>query len=138
MAQSVTLPSGKVANLRPVNDVTERQRRPLVKLRSTLASNAAFVEAVQKHESGKKLTKAEDAALQESLVDVMGTIEQMGDLVIIAAVESWNYPFDVTYDNLLDVAARDLDELRRVAAPYINELMPDFSINKDKNSPTAV
>lgn len=136
--QSVTLPSGKHANLRAVSEVTERHRRPLVKIRSKLAQNQPFAEAITKAEANKKLTKAEEASIAECLGDVLELIEEMGDRIIVAAVESWGYPFDVTYENLLDVSAQDLDRLREVAAPYLPQLMPDFTPNKDRNSPTGV
>lgn len=139
MAQTVTLPSGKRANLRPVNAVTERQRRPLVKARTKLASNQEFAQAVTKLNDGKgKLTKAEETAVASQLGDVLAVIEEMGDLCVVAAVESWDYGFEVSYDNLLDISAQDLDELRRISAPYLNELMPDFSPSRDQDSPTAV
>lgn len=138
MAQTVTLPSGKTVNLRPTNAVTERQRRPLVELRSRLASNSAFVDAAQKYEANKKLTKAEEEALQANLSHIWDAVTEMGDRLIICAVESWTYLFDVNYDNLLDISALDLDKLREIAAPYMSELMPDFSVSRDQNSPTSV
>jgi hypothetical protein len=136
--QTVTLPSGKRAHLRAVSEVTERQRRPLVKIRTKLAQNQAFAQAVIKAENSKKLTKAEEAEISESLGDVLELVEEMGDRIVIAAVESWDYGFEVSYDNLLDITAQDLDKLREVAAPYMQELMPDFSPSKDQDSPTGV
>lgn len=136
--QTVTLPSGKRANLRAVEDVTERQRRPLVKLRGDLAGHPEFVAALEKAQADKKLTKAEEAAVYESLGDVTDIIERMGDLLVVAAVESWDYGFAVTEDNLLDISAKDLDKLREIAAPYMTQLMPDFSASRDESSPTGV
>lgn len=139
MAQTVTLPSGKRANLRPVNAVTERQRKPLVQIRAKLAANQDFVHAVEKAQDSKaKLTKAEEAAITAQLGTVIVLIEEMGDRCVVAAVESWDYGFEVTYDNLLDVSAQDLDKLREISAPYLNELMPNFSPSRDQDSPTAV
>lgn len=135
---SVTLPSGKSATLRDISAVTERQRRPLVKLRTKLAQNQSFAAAVAKADGGKKLTKAEESEIAASLGDVLELIEEMGDRIIVAAVESWDYPFEVAYENLLDISAKDLDVLREVAAPYLAELMPDFSPSRNQDSPTDV
>lgn len=136
--QTVTLPSGKRANLRAVEDVTERQRRPLVKLRGELSAHPEFIAAMEKAQADKKLTKAEETAVYESLGDVTDIIERMGDMLVVAAVESWDYGFPVNADSLLDVSAKDLDKLREISAPYMTQLMPDFSPSRDDASPTAV
>lgn len=130
--QTVTLPSGKTVQLRAVADITERQRRPIAKLRTRLASNAEVAAVMEKHESGKKLSKAEEAVIEAQVEPLMDIIEEMGDRLICAVVHG------IEYDNVLDLAARDLDKLREICAPYMTELFPDFSPTKDKNSPTGV
>jgi hypothetical protein len=135
---TVTLPSGKKVQLRDVNDITERQRRPLSKLRAKLAANQEVASIMQKHEDGKKLTKAEEASIEAQLGDLLEVVEEMGDRLIVAAVAGWDHPFPVDYDSVLDLPARDLDKLREVCAPYMGELFPDFSPTVDKASPTGV
>jgi hypothetical protein len=136
--QTVTLPSGKKVHLRAVADITERQRRPLAKLRAKLASHREVAEIISKHESGKKLTKAEEAAIETQVAPLLDVIEELGDRLIVAAVAGWDYPFDVDYDHVLDIAAQDLDKLREIVAPIMGELFPDFSPTKDQDSPTGV
>lgn len=136
--QSVTLPSGKTAQLRAIEDVTERQRRAIAKVRTKLATSHEFVEAAEKASAGKKLTKSDEATIEASLGDVLDIVNDLNDLLIVAAVSRWDYPFEVSFETIQDVSAKDLDRLREVAAPYLTELFPDFSPTMDKTSPTGV
>jgi hypothetical protein len=136
--QTVTLPSGKKVQLRSVADITERQRRPLAKLRTRLATSREVAEVIEKAEKGRKLTKAEESVIEQQVEPLMDVIEELGDRLIVAAVAGWDHDFPVDYDHVLDLPARDLDKLREVCASYLGELFPDFSPAKDKSSPTGV
>jgi hypothetical protein len=139
----VTLPSGATADLRPVEDITERQRRPIKRVQTQLAKLSDFGAAIEKAQaietSGKgKLSKADQDTIAEGLGEAFDPLEELNDRLIVAAVMGWSYPFPVEYDAVLDLPARDLDRLRELVSPYLPQLMPDFSVNKDRETPTGV
>jgi len=140
----VTLPSGATVDLRPVEDITERQRRPIKRVQTQLVRHQEFFAAIEKAqsiesgESNKKLTKADQDALAAGLGDAFDPLEELNDRLIVAAVRGWSYDFPVEYDSVQDLPGRDLDKLREVVAPYLPQLMPDFSPSKDRQSPTGV
>jgi hypothetical protein len=139
----VTLPSGATADLRPVEDITERQRRPIKRVQTQLAKLSDFGAAIEKAQAieagGKgKLSKAEQDAIAEGLGEAFDPLEELNDRLIVAAVMGWSYPFAVEFDAVQDLPARDLDKLRELVAPYLPQLMPDFSPNKDRDTPTGV
>lgn len=137
MTEHITLPSGATADLRPVADITERHRRPLKRLQTELMKLHEFAEAIEKANGSKKLTKAEQDKVAEGLGAAFEPLEELNDRLVVAAVRGWSYSFDVSYENVLDVPSRDLDALREAVAPYLAELMPDFSPTKDRNTPTG-
>lgn len=140
--QRVTLPSGAWADLKHPTDVTERHRRPILKIRTQLAKHADFVDAIEKAQKkldeNKKLTKAEQDVIADGLGDSFDLLQELNDRVIVALVRAWSYEFPVDYDNVLDLPGKDLDELRQVTSPLMASMMPDFSPTKDRESPTGV
>jgi hypothetical protein len=134
----VNLPSGAHADLRHVTDITERHRRPLKKLQTELLGMADFAATVEKAQGNKKLSKAEQDALAAGLKDSFEPLEELNDRLVVAVVAGWSYDFPVSYDTILDLPVRDLDALREHVAPYMEQLSPNFSPQKDKNSPTGV
>jgi hypothetical protein len=137
MSQHITLPSGATADLRPVEDITERHRRPLKRIQTQLVKLTEFGEAIAKAQGNKKLTKADQEAIAQGLGDAFEPLEELNDRLVIAAVRGWSYDFPVEYENVLDLPGRDLDALREAVAPYMAELMPDFSPSKDRDTPTG-
>lgn len=133
----ITLPSGATADLRPVADITERQRRPIRKIQTQLVKFQEFGAAIEKAQGSKKLTKAEQDTIAAGLGEAFDPLEELNDRLVVAAVRGWSYDFPVEYEHVLDVPGRDLDALREAVAPYLAELMPDFSPNKDRETPTG-
>jgi hypothetical protein len=137
MSDHITLPSGATADLRPVADITERHRRPLKKIQTQLVRLTEFGEAIAKAQGNKKLTKADQEAIANGLGEAFEPLEELNDRLVIAAVRGWSYDFPVDYENVLDLPGRDLDALREAVAPYMAELMPDFSPSQERNTPTG-
>jgi hypothetical protein len=133
------LPSGASAELRDVKDVTDRQRRPIRKIQTVLAGNAKFIDAVTEagKTGGKDLTEDQQRAIAEGMGDAFDPLENLNDLLVVAAVQSWSYDFPVSVDNCQDLPARDLDALRKASAPFLRELMPDFDPTPEADSPIA-
>lgn len=136
----IALPSGASAELRDVQDVTERMRRPIRKVQTQLAGNAKFIDALgdaEKFKDGTEIDEATQRAIAEGMGEAFDPLELLNDLLVVAAVVSWSYAFPVTVDNVQDVPGRDLDALRKVASPYLKNMLPDFEPNPDADSPTA-
>jgi hypothetical protein len=134
----VNLPSGATADLRHVTDITERHRRPLKRLQTELLGMADFAAAVDKAQGNKKLSKADQDVIAAGLKESFEPLEELNDRLVVACVAGWSYAFEVSFENILDVPVRDLDALREHVTPYLSQLMPDFSPQKDKASPTGV
>jgi len=131
----IPLPNGAWADLRPISDVTERMRRPIKKLSSSLASYPEFVEAVNAAQ-GKELTQAEQLKIAGAMGAAFDVLEELQDRLVVAAVRGWSFDFEVSVDNLLDVPSTALDALREAAAPYQSGLNPDFGPTPESDTPT--
>jgi hypothetical protein len=133
----VNLPSGGWADLRPVADVTERQRRPIKRIQTTLAGMPAFASAVREAEAagGSDLTPEQQLKIAAGMGEAFDLLENLNDALIVAAVRGWSYGAEVTADACQDLPGRDLDKLREATSPYLKELMPDFDPTPDASSP---
>jgi hypothetical protein len=135
----ISLPSGATADLRPVADVTERQRRPIKRIQTTLAGMPSFAAAVaeaQKNE-GTELTPEAQLKIAAGMGEAFDLLEGLNDALIVAAVRGWSYEFPVSADGCQDLPGRDLDALRSAASPYLSALMPDFDPTPAADSPSV-
>ena len=135
-ANRIPLPNGGWVDLRPVSDITERLRRPIKKLSSSLASYPEFVEAVNAAQ-GKELTMDEQLKIAGAMGAAFDVLEELQDRLVVAAVRGWSFEFDVTVDNLLDVPSASLDALRKAVSPYQSALNPDFGPSPEADTPTG-
>lgn len=135
----LNLPSGATADLRPVEDVTERQRRPIKRIQAALAGNRAFAEAVSEAQrsGGRDLTQDAQLRIAAGMGDAFDQLEELNDRLIVAFVRGWSYGFDVNVDNVQDIPSRDLDALREAVSPLMQKLMPDFEPTPEADSPTG-
>lgn len=135
----ITLPDGW-ADLRPVADITERMRRPIKRASTKLTSFPSFMAAVSEGqkatEGGQEMTMDQQMAIAASMGEAFDVLEEVQDLLVVAAVRGWSWDFPVTLDNVLDLPTPALDELRRAVAPYQGALSPKFEPTPDPESPT--
>lgn len=103
--------------LRDPKQVPERLRRPLMS-RSVAASNMLGDE--------KNLTP-----------EAIDFFSDFNDLLAIAMIESWSFGDAVTVEVLIDLPIAIYDEVRKLVAPFVKDLMPDFSPTVEADSPTA-
>jgi hypothetical protein len=142
-ANRVPLPGGHWADLRPVQDITERHRRPIRKLTMGLLGNPAFTQAIKSVQaSGKspdELTEDEQIDLTAGMGTAFDDLEQVQDLLIVAAVRGWSWDaVPVTLDGILDLPGQALDALRAFVAPYQGALSPNLTEpSPDVTSPTG-
>lgn len=108
----IDLPGGAWAELRDPDVVTERQRKPLV----TAIGRVTKAEGM------------EDAGFS--------AIFDAQDATIMVMVEAWSFDAPVVADSLLDLPAKTVDALRTACQPYQKDLMPDFSVDPDPESPS--
>lgn len=138
----VTLPSGATADLRSVADVTERQRRPIKRIQAQLAARPAFAAAVKEAQAAAKASGAElspeaEMRIAAGMGDAFDLLEELNDSLVTAMVAGWSYGFPVTMDAVQDVPGSDLDALRKECAPYLPQLLPDFEVSTEPDSPIA-
>jgi hypothetical protein len=138
----ITLPSGASADLRPVSEVTERQRRPIKRIQAQLAARPAFAAAVKEAQAiakaaGTVLDPEAELRIAAGMGDAFDLLEDLNDSLVAALVAGWSYGFAVTVDGVQDVPGADLDALRKECAPYLPQLLPDFEPSADADSPIA-
>lgn len=138
----VTLPSGATADLRPVSDVTERQRRPIKRIQAQLAARPVFAAAVREAEAaakaeGGELTPDAQMRIAAGMGDAFDLLEELNDSLVVAMVAGWSFGFAVSMDAVQDVPGADLDALRKECSPYLHQLLPDFEVSAEPDSPTA-
>jgi hypothetical protein len=148
-ANRVPLPGGAWADLRPVQDITERRRRPIRTVTMQLLKDRSFVGQIQgalaSGKTAQNLTQEDKARIATDLrPESLQTLEDMQDLLIVAVVRGWSFhdedgrPVPVTIDGILDLPGIALDELKRVTAPYQQALNPNLGEpTPDPASPTA-
>lgn len=140
--QHVTLPSGATVDIREVADVTERQRRPIKRLRAKLAAVPEFATAVREAEEAQKANAGElSAQAQFDIAAGMGAafdlLEDLNDALAFAFVAGWSFDLPVSLDSLQDLPGKDLDALREKCSPLLSQLLPNFEPSPDDASPTA-
>lgn len=122
--ERVEVPGGWV-NLRDPDTVTERQRRPFVRLMMAHGQDWANVET---DEDGNP--KVDPSALP--------VMQEMQEAAILALVAEWSFDAPVTPDGLLDIPPKAYDRLVwKEAQARMGSLMPDFGVNPEESSPTG-
>lgn len=136
MGRLVSLPNGQSATLRPVEEVSERLRRPIVRAlrRVTPAVLEAAVSAANLPDGPAKLEAAMQATRIASEEDT-DAMNEANDLGVVALVESWSFPQEITLQGVLDLPAKAYDKLRETVAPLVNDLFVDASPNPEPTSP---
>lgn len=138
----INLPSGASADLRAVSDVTERQRRPIKRIQAQLAARPAFAAAVKEAQliakaAGTELSPEAELRIAAGMGDAFDLLEDLNDSLVSALVSGWSYDFPVSVEGVQDVPGRDLDALRKECAPYLAQLLPDFEVSAEPDSPIA-
>jgi hypothetical protein len=133
----ISLPDGAWAVLRDPETVTERRRRPLVRLqRRTIAKAApALAELDIQNMSAGEALKAIGPLLSDEDFDAL---EDIDDLVIAVLVESWSFDFAVSAENSLDLPGPTRSALLKECHPLLGKLLGETSDEDvlDPESPT--
>ena len=134
----INLPDGAWAVLRDPEDVTERQRRPLVRLQRRTIMKAAPQLANLNLE---KMSPAEAlATIAPALSDEdFDALEDIDDLVIVTLVDSWSFDQPVSVDGAIDIPSKARRALLEEARPLLSRLLGETSDEDVLNpeSPTA-
>lgn len=122
----VELPGGAWAELRGVNEVSERLRRPVVNLCIRANELGVFDEGAD----GNPSTPSTEG---------LEVVEALQDHVCVALIASWSFDLPITVDTVVDIPGPAYDALRVATAPLFLELMPDFgpSNPSDRTTPTG-
>ena len=114
-----TIIHGGWIQLRNPDDVSERLRRPL------LAKTAQGAEILQGMDD-------EEAVDNE----ILSFWNEYNDLLAIAMIQTWSFDMPISLDGLLDLPAKSYDDVQKIVAPFITELMPDFGATPDPKATT--
>lgn len=112
MSERVELPGGAWAQLRDVDAVTERQRKP-------------FITAIGRV---SKMDGMDDGGI--------GAVVEVQDALITAMVEAWSFELAIDTDSLLDLPHRTVTALRNACGRFRDDLIPDFGASPDPQTPT--
>ena len=129
--KKIELPGDNWAKLRDPDEVTERQRRPLVRLqRKTLlkATNSLEASNISQREIMSRLSPEDYDALEE-----------VDDLVIQALVDSWSYDFPPNKEGAVDLPGSARSVLLKACRPLLPRLLGATSDADvlDTESPTT-
>jgi hypothetical protein len=100
--------------LRDPAQVPERLRRPVV----ACSSAAAALEDID-----------ENNISTETITKTLEFYSEFNDLLAVAMVESWSWSMPVSTESLLELPSRAYDDIRKAVAPYVRQLLPDFSVS---------
>lgn len=142
----VDLPKDNHAILRDPEDVPERLRR---RIREAIRPVSA--EVLLRQQEVARMDddpKADDGtigpkaramlAIQHAMTNEEADAYQgAADHTIVALVESWSYPQDITIEGVLDLPGRALDILRGAVNPLAAKLYLDTSPSPNPTAPTG-
>lgn len=131
----VRLPSGATALLRDAQQVTERARRPLDRLRVRYFATDSGRLARSIAESGEEPTQDDALALQAA--DGYHLMDEMNDAAAAALVAEWSYDFPVTAESIADLPGPDYRALIDAVTPHVNAMTPGFEPDPAPDSPTG-
>lgn len=134
MSTTIHLSNNQQAVLRDPADVPVRLRRPVEKAMLKVSQGQAGA-ALQSAPSD--LTDAQKAAEVASNLDpnVLDTFNELNDVLILARLQSWTLPVDISVDTILDLPQADYELLQKAVVDQVTEMMPNFGLDTDSDSP---
>jgi hypothetical protein len=129
-----TAPSGMTFTTIEPTQVSERKRRPVARKLLQLAEAFEPVSDGTSPQVG-----AEDAEPERDVdlsVDDLALADDLNDLLAVALISEWSLPVPVSVDALLDLPTADYQAVRRVVAPHVTAMLPDFAPSPDPASPS--
>ena len=116
MSEQIAVFEGWI-QLRDPKRVTERQRRPLISKIAELAQAGGMTE-------------------DDFDVKSLEAINEYGDLLAVALIESWSFSAEVTTDNLIDLPFQTVQDIQAVVTPMLEQLLPNFDVDNDPKAIT--
>jgi len=134
MSEKLELTNGAWAILRQPQDVPVRLRRPVEKAMMRVSQGQAG-EALKS--APTDLTDEAKAAEVAATIDpdVLDTFNDLNDVLIVARVESWSFESPVSLDSVLNLKASDYEILQKSVVDNITDMMPNFGLDTDEDSP---
>jgi hypothetical protein len=138
MGNKVSLPDGAWAVLRDPESVTERQRRPLIRLRRRMLGSSVGERLLDSDLSS--LPTGDALRLLQPVIgsDDFNLLEEIDDLIIAILVESWSFDAEPSVESVLDLPASVrralIAECKPLVGPLVGEASDEDVLNPD--SPT--
>lgn len=132
----INLPTGGWAELRAIQEITERNRRPIATAISQLSQAAqdmmTKLAPFLTDGAKSKLNIEEIAKLGITFsADDLQHFTDANDFCVAAMVKTWSYSAPITVESIIDLPAVDYDALREACAPASASLFVDFSMTKE-------
>lgn len=133
MGTRLDLPNGEWADIRDADAIPRKAARAFRKVLYRLSSGAADIDPRMDPDEAARAA-ASELLKSDSTLD---GIEDMADALVFAVVNAWSYgPVDQpTLDEMPDSAV-DAIYQAAIAGGYMDNLMPDFGVSPDEDSPT--
>lgn len=64
-------------------------------------------------------------------------LDELNDLVAVALLDSWSLAEPISAEALVRLPKQDYEAIRTAVAPFVAEMMPDFSPTPDDGTPTT-
>lgn len=141
MSTKIDLPDGEWASLRDPLKVSERLRRPLVRLKERLS--VSDMATVYLGMEGVDIDTLDPAAAIEMfrpaiLSEDADQLAVIDDLVIVALVDEWSFDLPITTDSAQDIPGDARDAILTACQPLVGPLTGQVTEAEvlDPNSPS--
>jgi len=125
MTQKIDL-NGGWAILRDPAAVPVKLRRPIEKTLMAIGRGQAQA-ALESNAANPTATMTDEVIDQFYLLN---------DLLIVARVESWSFDGEISLDSLGSLSDENYKALQAICAQNMNEMVPNFGMSNDANSPS--
>ena len=115
--------TGGWVELRAVDEVPERLRRPIV--------DVTFAGVTLKDGIDKMEADPQAEVDPEFVATLLSFSRQFGDLAAVAFVKEWSFPEPVTLESIQNLPGKVFDEIQAAVGPLANELLPSFQPTKE-------
>jgi len=63
--------------------------------------------------------------------EALAFFSEFNDLLVVAMVAEWSFENPISLDGVMDLPSKTYDDLRKLVAPFVSKLIPDFGVDVD-------
>ncbi len=129
-----TAPSGFTFTLRDPEDVPESLRRPIGRV---LMRNQEALVAARNTGATPDPTAPDALPADFDMYAAMDRLDEQNDLMVVALISEWSLALPITVENVRGLGKRDYKHLRKLVAPFVSAMLPDYGDDSDPESPPS-